>query len=308
VQEPQLFVYFYVLFIIIKQNEILSKEKDMGNKKDDLGDRMKMYEHAGSGDRLLPLLPAMVRVDGKGFSKFTKGLHRPYDIRMSELMVDVTKYLVKETGALMGYTQSDEISLVLYSSDIRSQIYFDGRVQKMVGDIAVMTSLEFNRLLADRIPEKGHLLPRFDCRVWNVPSLEEAANTILWRELDASKNSISMAAHDTFSHKSLQGKNGKEQKAMLLEEGINWDDYPDFFKRGTFVQKKTVRTKIPPDELKDLPPKHAARRNPDLEIERQVIKVIKMPPFATVSNRKEVIFEGHAPLIHPNYIVKEYLR
>jgi tRNA(His) 5'-end guanylyltransferase len=268
----------------------------MANKKNDVfGSRMKMYEATTAGQRLMPLLPAMIRIDGKGFSKFTKGLRRPYDQRLSDIMVETTKVLVAETNALIGYTQSDEISLVLYSNDMRSQIYFDGRIQKMVGDLAAVASLAFNDLIREGLPEKAHLRPRFDCRVWNVPNKIEAANTLLWREQDATKNSISMAARSVYSHNEVNNKNGSEKQDMLMEKHINWNDYPAFFKRGTFVRRETELRAFTVEELEKLPEKHAARQNPDLMIERQVIREVNMPPFGKVTNRVGVIFDGEQP-------------
>ena len=98
----------------------------------DLGDRMKSYEQKEAGRRFMSLLPVCARIDGKGFSKFTKGLDRPYDRGMSEIMSKTMAYLTQETQASIGYTQSDEISLVWYSPNAKSQIFFDGRIQKMV--------------------------------------------------------------------------------------------------------------------------------------------------------------------------------
>ena len=125
--------------------------------KDDIdifGSRMKEYEGCEAKRMLMPLLPALARLDGKCFSGFTKGLDRPYDIRMSNLMVETTSALVEETNALIGYTQSDEITLVMYNNSQKSQIYYNGRIQKMIGDLAAYATGVFNRLLPNYIPEK----------------------------------------------------------------------------------------------------------------------------------------------------------
>ncbi len=110
---------------------------------DAMGDRMKDFEMMEAGRRFMPLLPIVARLDGKGFSKFTNGLARPYDERLSNLMVETVKYLVQESNAVMGYTQSDEITLAWYSDTIESQIYFDGRIQKMVSVLAAKCSVRF---------------------------------------------------------------------------------------------------------------------------------------------------------------------
>ena len=104
------------------------------------GDRMKLYERMEAGRRFMPRLPICVRLDGKGFSKWTRGLARPYDPRLSALMEHVATRLVEETQAVIGYTQSDEISLVFYTADPKAQVFFDGRIQKMTSVLAAMTT------------------------------------------------------------------------------------------------------------------------------------------------------------------------
>lgn len=264
----------------------------MKKEKDIFGDRMKFYENQTCGIKLLPRIPVIARLDGKGFSKFTKGLKRPYDERLSMLMIELTKYLVKETNANCGYTQSDEITLMWYVDDPKSSIYFDGRYFKMVSDLSAMASVFFNKKLVEYLPEKSDKWPRFDCRVFNVPTLDEAVNTFLWREQDATKNSITMAASAFYSHKQLHKKNGSEKQEMLFEKGINWNDYPAFFKRGTYVQRKRILRKFTSDELEKLPKKHIARKDPDLMIERWVVDRIDLPPLMKINNKVDVIVFG----------------
>lgn len=264
-------------------------------KKDDFGNRMKEYEKQFS-QKAIPLLPVCVRLDGKGFSKFTKGLKRPYDKRLSDLMVDTAKYLVKETGAIIGYTQSDEISLIYYSDNYKKQIFFDGKFQKLSSVLASMCASYFNYHKAEIIPEKKEYLANFDCRVWQVPNKEEAANVLLWREKDATKNSISMASRCYYSHKELLNKSANEIQEMLFQKGVNWNDYPRFFKRGTFIQKKSVIRRFTKEELNNLSAKHEVMKNPDVQIERTVFEIIDMPCFTQVINRVNVIFDGDEPL------------
>jgi tRNA(His) guanylyltransferase len=258
---------------------------------------MKMYETVESDRRFMPLLPVCARLDGKGFSRFTQDLKRPYDTHMVDLMCNTTAYLVEETDAHIGYTQSDEISLVWYSDDYRRQIFFDARVQKMVSVLASVTTAYFNALIPEYLPEKAGVLALFDCRVWQVPTLEEAANVFLWRELDAAKNSISMAARCYYSHEELHKKTADEMQEMLFQKGINWNDYPPFFKRGTFVQKRTVFRKFTANEIETLPPQHDARINPGLTVERSEVRILEMPPFSKVVNRVEVIFNRAEPIV-----------
>jgi len=213
---------------------------------DEMGDRLKSYEAVEANRKLIPLLPVCIRLDGKNFSNFTKDLERPYDVNFHNFMVQTTHFLVDETQACIGYTQSDEISLILYSDKYESQIYFNGRIQKITSVLASLCSVKFYTSILkneDLIESskvwknKLNKIPAFDCRIWNVPNKIEAVNTILWRELDATKNAISMAAQHYYSHSELMNKNSKEKQEMLFKKRINFNDYPDWFKRGTFIQK-----------------------------------------------------------------------
>lgn len=263
---------------------------------DTLGDRMKEYEGVEAQRRLMPLLPAMARLDGRAFHTFTKGLERPYDQGFSDLMVETMRYLVENTNALIGYTQSDEITLTWLAPEADSQIFFAGRVQKMCSILAAMASSRFNEMLDAYLPEKQGRLGLFDCRVWNVPNKQEGTNVFLWREWDATKNSVSMAAQHYYSHKELHGKDQSDMHEMLFQKGVNWNDYPSFFKRGTYAQRKEMQRPFTGSELKNLPEKHEARRNPNLLVTRHDVMLLDMPPLARVVNRVDVIYSGAEPI------------
>ncbi len=267
---------------------------------DGLGERMKQYESAEAGRRLMPLLPAIARLDGRAFHSFVRGLERPFDRRLSDLMIETTAFLVRETNAAVGYTQSDEISLAWLPEEYEAQIFFDGRVLKMTSMLAALCAAHFNRLLPAHLPAAyADRLPVFDCRVWNVPTVEEAANTFLWRELDATKNSISMAARVHYEHAELHDKSGSVMQEMLFRKGVNWNDYPAFFKRGTYVRRRKVSRPFTASEHEALPEKHAARANPALVVERMECGPIELPPLTTVQNRAGVLFRGEEPRPKP---------
>jgi len=250
------------------------------------------------------MLPVLARLDGKKFSNWTRGLKKPYDERLTNLMVETVKLLLDESDALIGFTQSDEITLVWNSDSFESSVYFSGRVAKMISVLASRCSNFFNHLLPDFIPEKYELgrknpkaIATFDCRVFNVPVKYEACNALIWREADCTRNSVSCAAQANFSHSELQNKSRSEMHEMLFSKGINWNDYPSFFKRGTYVQRKFFNTPFSLEEIEKLPEKHAARKNPNLIISRRKITVVDMPPMAKVINREEVVFDGADPKV-----------
>lgn len=261
-------------------------------KSDDLGDRMKALEEAESGRRLMPLLPVLARLDGRSFHTFTKHAKRPFSETLHSKMVEVTKSLVTETSACVGYTQSDEIQLAWYGTPT----FFEGRIQKMVSSLAAMASSKFNLLPHD--PSDGlnwHMVPTFDCRVWAVPTPMEAVNAFVWRQQDATRNSVSSAAQNHFSHRFLQNLSCEEmQEKLFSERGVNWNDYPWQFKRGTFVQRARVKRAFTAEDLEELPPKHQARLNPDLIIERNVIREADLW-LTKITNRVDALLHGEDP-------------
>jgi len=265
--------------------------------KDDLGDRMKNYERSETGRLFMPQIPICARLDGRGFSRFTKGMERPFDAEMTKAMVAATTYLVEKTHARIGYCQSDEISLVWLADTSDSEIFFNGKIQKVVSVLSSMATVAFMTaiLASDRLRSYADRMPHFDGRVFQVPNKLEAANAILWRELDATKNAVSMAASAYYSHKALMNMTGPQKQEMLFEKGINFNDYPAAFKRGTFVRRETVERTMTPEELATIPEKH--RPAPGMLIKRSKVVEVEMPRFMSVTNRVEVIFDGAKPVI-----------
>lgn len=218
---------------------------------DSLGDRMKRYE-AVTRSILLPHSLTILRVDGRAFHSYLRSARRPFDTDFIADMQQVGAALCREvSGTVMAYGQSDEISLLISDKDPQSQPWFGGVVQKMA---SVAASVATAHLIAQR-GNKG--TPTFDARVFTVPTWLEAVNYFIWRQRDAVRNSISMAAQAMFSHNQLHERNTDQMMEMLFAvHGINWNNYPDEIKRGwtlthavreqelTFTDKRTdeVRT------------------------------------------------------------------
>lgn len=262
-----------------------------------MGDWCKFLEKNFSNDIMIPTLPVIIRIDGNNFHNWTKGLGRPFDEDLTTLMIETTKFLVQETNAVVGYTQSDEITLILYSSDKKSSLYNDGKKQKILSKLTGKCVTFFNEKRKELLPNHDKIA-NFDCRIYQVPTLHDATVQLLWRENDATKNSISMLAQSLFSHKDLQNLDGNQmQDKMMLEKGINWNDLPPRLKRGTYVKRFKTSKPFSVEELSSLPPKHAAHSNPNLVIERSVIAEIEYPIFSKITNREDVIFFDKEPIV-----------
>lgn len=266
---------------------------------DTLADRMKRFESVEAGRRLEPGSLALARMDGRAFSSYTRDLARPFDPRLSRLMIDLTRLLVAESAACAGYTQSDEITLVMAPAGEGSQIYFDGRLQKMVSQLAAQATAVFHHLLPEHLPEKAAArtptsLPTFDARVWPVPDRAVAADVLRWRQQDGVRNSVSMAARALFSAKALHQKDVHAMREMLREAGAPWEEQPDYFKRGTLIRRRTASRRFSAEELERLPPMHAARRDPELTVERTEL-VECAPDLRRVTNLEAVVFDGAEP-------------
>jgi tRNA(His) guanylyltransferase len=274
----------------------------MTGDKDDFGDRMKAYEAVETSRAFESVLPIYARIDGRSFSRFTRDFERPFDERMTAAMAYATKQLVRLTHARIGYTQSDEISLVWVCDSPESEPLFGGKTHKLTSILASLATAAFHCAIRDHwdavtAENLTARLPHFDARVFQLPSKVEAANAFLWRAMDARKNSISMAAQAHFSHKALHGKDQRDKRAMLAEKGIDFETYyPPKFKWGTWVRRVTFDRPFTPIELARIPEKH--RPAPDAVVTRSEVREIDMPEFHTVKNRVEVVFDGAEPQTH----------
>lgn len=212
---------------------------------DSLGTRMKAYE-AVPKNFLMRRTPVIIRIDGKAFHTFTKCLpgldpaleRSPFSNYMHEAMVFTTKKLVENIQCcVLGYTQSDEISLLLRDyDDLETQSWFGNNLQKMVSVSASIATAAFNHDFSEC--RESHTFSQyalFDARAYNIPK-EEVANYFIWRQQDASRNSVQMLGHYHFSQKEMHGKSNPEvQDMLMLQKGVNWNDVDTWAKRGTCV-------------------------------------------------------------------------
>lgn len=231
---------------------------------DDLGKRMKENYEMRARTYLMRRTPVAIRIDGKAFHTFTSKFKRPFDEILIRAMQKTTESLCANIqGCVFGYTQSDEITLILCDyQTLTTDAWFDYQVQKICSVTASMATMYFNKhfdnLAADYVEntyeswhyseeeeyytdallnamDKGAM---FDARCFNIPK-EEVTNLIYWRQLDATRNSIQMVGQAYFSHSKLHSKTCNNIQDMLMEEfHINWNDYPIYQKRGTAVYKK----------------------------------------------------------------------
>ena len=204
---------------------------------DDFGKRMKTYEN--SYRFTLPKrMPVILRIDGCHFHTFTRGMDKPFDDKLIEAFWETCKFLGENImGAKLIYHQSDEISILITNYDtIQTDSWFSNNLQKMVSVSASMAAAKFNEVIRKSYPDKE--LAFFDSRAWVIPQ-DEVNNYFTWRQQDASKNSISMAAFANFAHKDLHGLSGNQlQEKLFSEKGINWDKFPTWKKRGACIIKK----------------------------------------------------------------------
>lgn len=199
---------------------------------DSLGDRMKGYEDV-SRIKLMRRNPVIIRLDGKAFHTWTKGLDRPYDDTFIAIMANVTKFVTDNIqGAVFAYCQSDEISILLRDYDnINTCAWFDNNIQKMVSIAASLATAEFNRLAAEAFEDKP--LAFFDARVFSIPK-DEVVNYFIWRQQDAVRNSVRSVATHYLGHKACHGLNNAQVQDLLMARDIpiNWNDLPAHKKRG----------------------------------------------------------------------------
>ena len=225
-----------------------------------IGDRMKNNYENITRYYLTRRMPVIIRVDGRSFHTFTKGFKKPFDDILVKTMQDTMKYLCENIqGCVLGYTQSDEISLVLTDyAELTTDAWFGNNLQKMCSVSASMATLAFNKAFNDNIIKYIDNNPDADCgvtkdlteyikilinarikgamfdsRVFTIPK-EEVCNALIWRQQDATRNSIQSVGQANFSQKELHGKSCNDIQDMLMtQKSINWNDYATTLKRGS---------------------------------------------------------------------------
>lgn len=231
-----------------------------------LGDRMKNNYENISRYYLTRRMPVIIRIDGKTFHTFTRGFKKPFDDIVVKTMQDTMRYLCENIqGCVLGYTQSDEISLVLTDyAELTTDAWFGNNLQKMCSISASMATLAFNKAFTRNISKQSKRFyteyleekdasyietleiamnkgAMFDSRVFTIPK-EEVCNYLIWRQQDATRNSIQSVGQANFSQKELHGKSCNNiQDMLMMQKGINWNDYPTTLKRGSCCIKTVIQ-------------------------------------------------------------------
>jgi tRNA(His) guanylyltransferase len=212
-------------------------------------DRMKNFYEDRTRMKIIRRSYTIIRCDGRSFKNYTKGLEKPFDDGLIDDIDQTTKYLCENIqGAKLGFCQSDEISILLTDfDDIKSDMWFDGNIQKMVSISSSMSTSKFNKLRSIREIEinksfgveemKKIKFAEFDSRVFQIPQIEEVINYFIARQHDATRNSISSVAQSLYLHKELNGKSTGQMQEMIYMKGVNWNDYSYRKKRGGIVTK-----------------------------------------------------------------------
>lgn len=267
---------------------------------DDLGKRMKEFYEQRSQTHLPRRTYTLMRLDGKAFHSYTKRFKRPYDLELMKVMDETTIELCKSIqGAKMAFTQSDEISILITDfDDMKTDAWFDGNVQKMVSVSASIATAAFNAEMLSLTCDKAiqgdkdakidlsafnancMKLAHFDSRVWTMPNPMEVFNYFVWRQQDATRNSIQMGAQSMYSHKELHKKDSSQLQEMMFRKGTNWNDYPVGFKRGRMILKEKVERKIVVDmETGGLDGKPEIHINSEEYVDRNRWGVFEPPVF-----------------------------
>lgn len=225
----------------------------------ELSKKCKQFEKRFNNKTFLEGLPLLARLDGRAFHTFTKDLKRPFDERLTTSMANTAKYLLEEFNADLVYTQSDEITL-FWNTKEENKLFFSGKIFKLNSVLAASCSVFFYKEILKNLPEKADKLPVFDCRTWQVTSMQDVSDVFVWRQLDAVRNSVNCLAQSVFKHSELQKKNKKEVLQMLKNKNIIWNNLPFGLQRGHYFHKISVEEEIDFTNREDIPEKHRVKK------------------------------------------------
>lgn len=269
------------------------------NKTYGLEQNMRRYEDTAKS-RLLEHVPVVIRVDGRAFKNYTKGFVTPFDTVFRTAMRNTMIALCANVpNCVLGYTFSDEISLILVQKTYHTAPWFDNEVEKLVSNVASMTTLFFNREFAKAVsdaPAAG--LKRYEDKLWRATFDARAFNLpesqvelyLYWRQMDCIRNAISQAARALpgMNHSVMKGQDLAALKMMLAGGGTPWESFSNYDRFGTFAtkQKETFERVENGSVVKFARDKWAFREeSPELSKDRDFLNEI-------------------AALVKPNYEVK----
>ena len=262
-----------------------------------LSNRMKIYEAVTTEINLVPNMPIYIRIDMRAGHSFCRGLDKPFDDDYSNVMKAATSYVVEKTNAMIGYCQSDEASFIWSESD---KIPFETRLFKLQSVFASMfTSAFFNACLGTKLEARvKKVLPSFDCRACNLPSLDECVNMLLFRERDCLKNAITLVALEHFSNKQIHKKNGDEKIKMLKDIGIDFnEDIDEDFRYGSWFRRIVFQKELDSETLSKIP-ENQKKLDEDgkMFVTRSEVRQIKFGmPLSNMANRLAVVMGDEQP-------------
>lgn len=277
----------------------------------ELGKRIKEnYEFQTTQRKLMHGLPVYCRIDQRAGHTFCRGLKKPWSLEYVETMQEVTKFLIEETHAQLGYVQSDEISLAWLDVD---KAPFDGKLHKLESVLASLATSKFvnyiykkySEIFSSEITDDESIkswtllctkcqkiIPSFDCRVFQLPNETELANVFIWRELDAVRNSVQMLAQANFPHKELQGKDTKALINLLEKNDIRWNELRTDLKQGAYFHRVLVKKELDDETWNKIP----ENKKPESRIvTRSEIQRYELPVMKNIENKAGVYFHGEIP-------------
>lgn len=271
---------------------------------DPLGDKMKMLERATAGAPIPAQHAIYVRIDGRGFSKFTRNMQRPFDPRMTRAMHTAAAHVLKATHATAAYVQSDEISL-LFAPAIKEdgtpgEHFFGGKILKMTSVLAAMATAGFTRALLDDesgLSKWADQTPHFDARVVEMADPDDAIAAFAWRGQDAARNGVRQVGSAYLSHKQMDGKSNVQVAQMLAERGIYMYDMPAESMNGMLMSYTMTQRALSDVEIARIP--QASRPAPGtLFSRRKLVKWVSHHP-GQFANLADVLLRGAVPQIMP---------
>ena len=242
--------------------------------------------------------PWVIRLDGRTFHTWTRGLERPFDDRLRETMVRTAQACATDAHAWHAYTQSDEITLVLLRGDGQMEA-FGGKLQKMVSLLASRASVTFNEEARKLMPEQAEKrgLAVFDARAFAVPDKTSACVALNERAVDCAINAIQSVGQWHYGHKAMLGLGTGEVRRKLEEDGSPMTNWAQKHTGGVAIAKQRVTRRFNEEDLRTLPEKHAAHNNPDLTFGRTETLRIAQPRYDNIEEAMKMVFGWRETLV-----------
>ena len=210
---------------------------------DGLSLRVNELQNMTRGITLNEYIPICLKISCANFVELTQDLVKPFDVRFNKAMIKAMNFVLEKTDAKIGYTYQGEAYFTYFKWDEKEVSSVHTDTQQLTAQVISMFTAKLNLALMEFFPEK-EMLAYCSSKVWNVPSLVEAAELYTCEQTKCFKLAVDQSVKHFAKDVNADGLNVVQKLQLLKEFGVKPSTLPEFFVTGTFAMKQYVENLV----------------------------------------------------------------